>query len=443
MRLATGFIPALMFSCALTASAAEGVNLSLPEAMARAAGGGRDINISLKQVLSARDQADMAGAGKLPQVTASAGRTYYAYQPASMASGQKLYTSEKDVTSYGMQVHQTLFDFGVTTGKHKVARILANGAQEDAVRVKNQSVLNVIVAYFDVLEAERMARVAVRELVSLARHMKDVSILYHEGVATRNDLLSASVRFNGARQKLVNVRSQQKIALARIKALLSMPEEERLVLEDIIVPVRFDIAPADAYAQALNFRPELRVMENELRAAELNEAVSRASDKPELFADGGYGYAGNRYQARDDNWHAFLGVRMNVFNGGLTRAETSKAKHDKEKLIEEKKKLLEDVRFEIDKVRWEMDNARERVSLGHTSALQADENMRVNEARYLEGVGLASDVLDALAMRSASETEETRGTYELKRAYARFLYAMGSDLSLGYLAKEADHVIAK
>ena len=430
------FIPVLtiLMACMpMTARAGQPVRLTLQQAIDRVAGEGRDVRIADKAGDVAQDEASMARAPLLPQVTASAGQTYYAYQPAAVFGGQKVSTSERSFPSYGVDVQQVLFDFGATRAKHEAAKILANGALDATARAKNQSVLNVILAYFDVLEAGRMTVVAQRELTSLARHAKDVTVLFREGVATKNDLLAASVRFNAARQGLIASRSQEKIAAARIKELLSIKEDGMVVLEDTAVPVRFDITMEQALANAARCRPELLGMEKALRAAVFNEQASHSSDKPVVFADGGYSYADNRYQARDDNWHAMLGVKLSVFNGGLTKAENARAGHDKERLLEEQKKLEEAVRFEIQKDHWDMNNARQRVALGRTGASQADENARVVEARYIEGAGTASDVLDALAMRTSAETDLWRSTYELKRSYARLLYAMGADVAQIYL----------
>ena len=323
-----GFIPVLIILMAcmpMTARADQPVRLTLQQAIDRVAGEGRDVRIANKARDVAEDQASMAAAPLLPQVTASAGQTFYAYQPAAVSGGQKLNTSEKAFPSYGLDVYQTLFDFGATRAKHAAAKVLADGAMDETARAKNQSVINIIFAYFDVLEAGRMTVVAQRELASLARHVKDVTVLYREGVVTKNDLLSASVRFNAARQKLTASRSQEKIAVARIKELLSIQEDGAVALEDTGVPVRFDITIDQAFTAALHHRPELRGMEKALRAAAFNEQASHASDKPAVFADGGYSYADNRYQSRDDNWHALLGVKLSVFNGGLNKAENARA----------------------------------------------------------------------------------------------------------------------
>ena len=432
------FIPVLavfLVSASLAASEAPvPLHLTLEQAMTRVTQDGRDVRIADKVQDMARDEASMMNAPLLPQVTASAGQNFYAYQPAAVSGGQRLPTSQKVFSSYGVNVQQILFDFGATRARHQAAQAVAEGSVDEGARIKNQSILNIVLAYFDGLEARRMISVAERELVNLARHAKDVMVLFREGVATKNDLLSVSVHFNAARQKLIASRSQEKVAIARIRELLSMKEGGMLILEDVTLPVRFDITLEQSFAAAQHCRPELRAMGKALRAARFNEESLRSGNKPVFFADGGYSYADNRYQSRDDNWHALLGMKLSIFNGGLTKAEYSRAAHDTERLLQEQKKLEEAIRFEVEQDRLAMDNARERIVLGRTGASQADENVRVVEARYIEGAGTASDVLEALALRTSAETDLWRSTYELKRSYARLLCAMGADV--GKILKE-------
>ncbi len=435
MYRTTTFVSVLVLVLAMPLQAvfAAPEPLSLKEAISRMDLGGREGRIADKALESAKDQADMARAPLLTQVTASAGQTYYAYQPASIASGQKIFTSQRSFSSYGVDFFFFFFDFGSLHARHKAADVMAQSLSDEAVLARNRGVLNIITTYFDALEAGRMIMLARRELTSFARHAKDVTVLYREGVATKNELLSTKVGFNNARQKLVTARSHEKIALARIRELLFMPADAELSLEDVEVHVPGQIKLVEGMADAVKRRSELRALDKAIRSAEFNEEAARSANKPEVFVNGGYNSTDNRYQVRNDNWRGTVGVKLSVFNGGLIKAQAAKAGHDKEQLIEQRYKLVEDMRFEVEKNHWDMNNARERMILSRTGTAQADENARVAEARYLEGAGTSSDVLDALAMRSSAETELWRSTYELKRAYARLLYAMGKDLSREYL----------
>ncbi len=49
-------------------------------------------------------------------------------------------------------------------------------------------------------------------------------------------------------------------------------------------------------------------------------------------------------------------------------------------------------------------NARERIAATKDAIAQAEENLRITRVRYQEGVGTATDVLDAITLRTLSET---------------------------------------
>ncbi len=410
--------------------------LTLEAAVARVAGEGREVRIAGAAHLSARAQVLAERAAFFPQVSAGASRHYYAYQPASLASGTKILTAERSFNAYGVDVHQVLFDFGATQARYKAAQFAAEGARDEVARSRNKAVLAVITAYFDVLEAERMIVVAREQLASLARHARDVTVLYREGVVTRGDLLTVKVRFNEARQGLVGARNAHRTASARLRQALSSHDGEAFILEDPRPPACpvFDLKRAFEFA--LLRRPELRAMDKAVRAAEWREEFSKAADRPVFFVDGAYTRADNRYQARDDNWQGQAGVKLSIFNGGLTRARAESARQEKERARLERARLEDQVRCETETAMVAMGNAGERVALARSSVAQAQENVRVTETRYHEGAGTSSEVLDALALRTGAETELWRARYEFRRARARFMDATGMDLAQEYSDRE-------
>ncbi|MFH0753306.1 MAG: TolC family protein [Candidatus Omnitrophota bacterium] len=436
MRLMYAVMAALF--CCTQSFAGEVRPLTLAGAVMRVVTQGHDLRMADKAIDAAKAQVKMARSPLLPQVSAFAGENFYAYQPAAVNGGQRLNTSEKTFVSMGVDVYQTVFDFGATRIRHKAAAMLAQRASDEAGGIRNQVVLSVIASYINVLQARRLMDVARHELTTLASHMKEVAILYYEGVATRNEILSVRVRFNQARQKLIVARSHEKVVFAGLKQCLSWNDDQPLIVKNTWPVVSSDMLLKDAIAAAMSSRYELHGLDKAVLAADFDEASTAASDKPSLFVRGGYNYADNRYQARDDNWQATVGVKLSVFNGGLTRASVAKARADKGRLMEERRQLEERLRFDVEKAYWEMKNASARMLLNETSVRQADENARVARIRYHEGAGTSVEFLDALVLRTAAETDLGSGVYEYQRAQAMFLYTMGKDLVAIY-GQEEDH----
>jgi outer membrane protein len=428
-----------IFCCLINihlAVAAETVTLSLREGMDIVASGGRAVKIASFSQDMARSDKDMAGAVLRPQVSANVAQNYLAYQPAAVTGTGKLPTSEKSYASAGLEVYQTIYDFGKDRSNVRIAERLQTAAGHEVSRSRQQAVLDFVVAYFDLLEADRMITVAREEMVNLAAHLHDIAVFYREGVVTKNEFLEAEVKFRMARQKLVVFKNQRMTASLRLAQLAFLPAGSEVVAEDVTVPVPERLDLVSAQVRAAVSRPEIRQLDEVVKAAGFREQANRAGDYPTIFGDGGYSYTDNRYQSRDDNWHLIFGVKVNVFNGGLTKAGTLKEQQRRQQLEEQRRKLEEDIRLEVERDFRDINNAREKIMVGRSSLVSATENARVLAIQYKEGAAASTAVTDAVALRTAAETDYWRGTYELKRAWARFLYSIGQDVKETYLLQK-------
>jgi outer membrane protein TolC len=123
---------------------------------------------------------------------------------------------------------------------------------------------------------------------------------------------------------------------------------------------------------------------------------------------------------------------INLFQGGITRAELKKNESQRLRLVEEKNKLIDDIKLEVEKYLLNVGTAKERVEVTKDSVQQAEENLRINRVKYEEGAGTATDVLDAVTLLIVAETNNYKSVYDLRRAEAAVLYAIGTDLSEVY-----------
>jgi outer membrane protein TolC len=179
-------------------------------------------------------------------------------------------------------------------------------------------------------------------------------------------------------------------------------------------------------------RPEIKIVDKNLKINELRETAKRSEYLPTFFADGGYNYSKNQFMIHEDNWSLVFGLNINLFSGGSTKSEISKIKLLSEQIREEKNKLLEDIRLEVERYYLDERSARDNVITTKDAIRQAEENLRINKVRYEEGVGTATDVLDAIALLSMAEKNYYKALYDMRRAHAGLLYATGDDLTLAY-----------
>ena len=99
-----------------------------------------------------------------------------------------------------------------------------------------------------------------------------------------------------------------------------------------------------------------------------------------------------------------------------------------QQLLEQKRKLIDDIKLEVEKNYLDLKNALEKIQVTKDAVGQAEENLRINRIRYEEGVGMSTDVVDAITLLTTAETNYYRAVYELQRARGRAPYAIGLDL---------------
>jgi outer membrane protein len=402
--------------------------ITLPEGLRRATDNNHLIKIASinKDIASADTSA--ARSGLLPSINASLNQTYLASQPGARFGSVKAFLAEKDSLSYGIDIYQTIYDFGANLSRYEASKTVLDVTKLDIVRIKNLVALDFINAYFDLLETEKMVLVAQEEAERFESHLKVAQSLYDEGVITRSDLLQAEVMLSDAKQRLLTMKNRRSFNSSNINNILARPIYAPVQVVDLPAGTSEVVELEKAWDMAEKERSEIKIIDNQLRVLDFQETAARSGYYPTLFAQGGYNYKENRYEFPSENWSLILGVNLNVFSGGSTKAEVSKVLYQKQQRLEQKRKLIDDIKLEVEKNYLDLKNALEKIQVTKDAVGQAEENLRINRIRYEEGVGMSTDVVDAITLLTTAETNYYRAVYELQRARAGLQYAIGLDL---------------
>jgi outer membrane protein len=406
--------------------------LSLPEGLKIAAADSRVIKIAVYNKDLASQDISIARSRFFPIVNAGANYTMLAYQPGAIFGPLSVRTADKDYPSYGINAHQTLYDFGARRSLYNASKESLGLTETDIFRTKNLIALDFTSAYFTLLESDRMVMVGQKEVDALRSHQQVAQNLYDAGSITKNDLLQAEVRLSDASQRLLTLKNQRAYNASRINNILSRP----LISEVLPAEAPEELLPLPvldkSWETAMLRRPEVNIVDHEMKINELQESAKRSEYMPTFFAEGSYNYSKNQFMIHDDNWSLVFGLNINIFSGGVTRAEVAKIRLRSDQLREERNKLLDDIRLEVQRYYLDENNARDNVTATKDAIRQAEENLRINKVRYEEGVGTATDVLDAISLLTVAEKNYYKALYDMRRAHAGLLYATGEDLTLAY-----------
>jgi outer membrane protein len=431
VRLIVSLLTAVFFA-ALSSNSHAGT-LTFSEGLKLAVQSSKLLRIAHRSEEIANSDTRIEKSYLLPKVDAGVSQTFLAHQPVALFGDLSAPTSNRSFLAYNVSIEQTLYDFRRDAARYDASRAILETTKLDTDRIRNLVEVNFAFLYFNLLESDKMVLVAGEEVDRLESHLKDAKNLYEEGVITKNDLLQAEVRLSDARQRLLAAKNLREINMSNLNDAIARPLTARTGIEDIKEPVEVaGINLEKAWEVAEKERPEVLIIDGTLKSLNLQEVSKKAEYYPRVFVRGAYDYEKNDYLLHDDNWSMVLGLSINLFNGGKTTAEALKIEQQKEKLQEQRNKLIDDIKLEVEKYILDSKTARERLEATKDAIQQAKENLRINKTKYEEGVGTATDVLDAVTLLTVAETNYYRAAYDLSKADAAILYSMGKELSEVY-----------
>jgi outer membrane protein TolC len=287
-------------------------------------------------------------------------------------------------------------------------------------------------AYYDLLESAELLKVSQEEETRYVAHRKDAAARLKAGVVTRNELLQADVLLADSKQRLVTAENNRLLRASRVNSLLMRPLNDAVQALEIVGTPALPLTINDAWAAAEKENPDLRDLDARIKSREETTKAVGAEYLPTVYLSGGYEYSENRYQVHEQNWTVIAGVNVNLFAGGATSARMGVARSEVNSLRYLREKVLDAVRLDVQSAWLDLDSSRRKIDVAYAAVNQASENLRLQRLRYQEGVGTATDVLDAVALMTTAETNAWKANFGLKRAEAALLHAMGRDLATAY-----------
>ena len=409
--------------------------LSLPEGLRMLFGRSRDVAIAKERQNAAGADVSIARSAMLPQVNSFFSHTELAYQPQVLFGSMSVPESQRAFNEFNVNIRQLLFDFWGAASRVDASKAALEAGRQDTMRAKNVAAFEFVSGYLDLLQSQKMVLVAQRELERLRSHLADASALYNGGVITKNDLLQAQVRIADVEQRLSAAQNLREAMASRLNSMLARP------LDTPVLPVEVGedgiktAVPADLKAvwdTAFSKRPEILAEDSLLKSLGYEEKAYKSQYLPSLSLNGGYDYTENKYMLHQGNFSAMAVISINLFNGGATRAQIGKLRDQEAELVQQRQKLADQIGLEAQNYFLALTSSRINLKAAEAALGQAQENVRINEVRYKEGVGTATEVLDSIALMTVAESDYYSAFYDLMRAQAGVLYSEGIDLTEVY-----------
>jgi outer membrane protein len=366
-----------------------------------------------------------------PQVnwSSSYSRIKSAYSSSGSSSGTSTGTLGRtnesfDQYSAGLNISQTIYDFGKTPTQVKIQKYNFDSSRSDLQTTSDQVIYNVKQKYYGVLQAKRNKDVSVESVKQFEQHLEQAKGFFTVGTKPKFDVTKAEVDLGNARLILIRAENTLRLGTANLNNAMGVPDAPEYMLEDNLLFRKYDMTFEDALSKASQNRPDLQSIVAKKQAAEQAIELARKGYYPALTGNAAYNWTGDKFPL-EHGWNVGATLSFPLFSGYLTKYQVEEAKANLNVLTANEESVRQTVFLEVQQAYLNLRDAEERVPVAELTVKQAEENFELASGRYTAGVGNPIEVTDAEVSLITAKTSYIQALYDYKVAQASLEKAMG------------------
>jgi outer membrane protein len=405
--------------------------VSLVGAVRYALAHSREGRIAERDVQAAEEGKTQATAGWLPRLDADADYTAYSDPPAVLIQGTQVQTMERSVLKARVTAEQTIYDFGKTGSRVSQADARFDAVERGAEMTRERIAFEVISAFLSARRADQLRQVAEESLGAAREHRKVAGDLYDLGVVARNDVLAADLQVARDEGVLITAENRVELSRSRLALRMGLSGERTVVPAQGHIPVPPGSVPPlpESVNAAWEKRPDIRARGALIHEREAAVSAARAEFAPTFFGQGGYVYDSNAFNPNPNTFSLLLGGRINLFAGFSDEAAKREALLGVERRKEELALLRDEVALSVKRAHLGVIEAEKKKAIAEVAVGQAEENLRIQNNRYREGLAISTEVLDAQTLLTQAKVALSNATFDLFESRYSLLVERGELLA--------------
>jgi TolC family type I secretion outer membrane protein len=327
--------------------------------------------------------------------------------------------------STALQANQIIYDFGKTGALVDEAKARLRQADSEVERIREVTVFNVKQAYYQLLQARRLVKVADDTFARAELNLRSARGFFDVGTKPKSDVTRAEVEVANARVNQIRARNLVQFNQVALANAIGLEATAVFDIEDVL---NFEPAPLDPEAlraEALANRPELAQAKARVDAALAQVAGAKARFLPTLSANGAYGFNTPDDPPLHEQWEIGAQLSWNLFEGFFSVARLDETRALVESARANYDSLDLQVRLDVEQAYIAVVNAAETIAANQKALESAQENLRLAQGRYDAGVGTILDLTDAQLALTTAEADQVRALTDHKVGLAQLDRVVG------------------
>ena len=347
---------------------------------------------------------------------------------------------EPENYNLGLRGQYTLWDNGQREGSFAQAKESLTATVSRNERTKQDLILDITVAYYDVLKRQELVKVSEQVLARSQENTERIRDFVEAGTLIPADVATAELREANDELSLFNNRTSLQIAQATLPRLLgldprillavSVDESYQLYQERGTIE-RVEMQVEEAIQIALTTRPEFQERQANIKSQEWSLTLAKLQRWPRLNANVDYNVNLDDYLRERENfsefrsWSAGVTLNFTLFDGGILGNQVKERQMQLEQTRENASDLERSVALAVRQAYLTLQRSEITVDISKKQVTNAQLSLDVIQGRFDVGKAILLELLDAQTSYAQALTNEVNAFYDYKIAQTRLQDAMG------------------
>ena len=392
--------------------------------------------------LAAEGRVDQAKLTEHPTVTLSAGaQAFSSYTACSaetvtMGSGATPTNSigcpKFDTAAFSLPLAATLrwtiYDFGQTRANVDAAQATFDSQTATVASTSLDVRLSVETAYLQAVAYRRLVIVSEATVKSEEGHVDQAKRFVAAQAKDPIEVAQAEATLANAKSAEATAVSNEAVALATLRAAIGWLDPTRQPVVDPNWPTPQATNPEELgqlVSMARKNRPDIVALEKAIQASEYSVTAAHAERRPTLSGTASLGYVpetGN--WDPQPTWAAGVSLAWQLWDGGKSAADVKVADANVINAIAQRDALLVSLTSTIEQSRSQIFADQGNVKASTEAVRAAQEELKLAEARYAQGLGSQIELADAETAVTTASGNLITAEWQLATAWATLTRAI-------------------
>ncbi|MCF1428625.1 MAG: TolC family protein [Shewanella sp.] len=332
--------------------------------------------------------------------------------------------TEQDIFRASLQALWPIYTGGKISAAQSIQKAQVAKQQQASELAKRELFTTLVDRYYGVIVTHKAWQTQQLLVDALSEHLEHAVKLEAQGQIAKVERLNAEVALSNAKVNAASAMRQYQMAQFALNRMLHTEQSEP---DSRLFMLKTDPSLPQLTQLTLAQHPALKLLEAKEAQAQGLVEVEKSLYLPTVFLYGNYTlYEDDSLASQmEPDWLVGVGVKMPIISNSGRGDKVEAAKSALLQARYTKAQTRQDLSLLLDQSFRQLEQAREEVISLNTSLTLAEENLRLRELAFNQGMSTSVERVDAQVKLTGVQTQQLAATYRYVQAYAKLMAVSG------------------